>query len=96
MAYLFTWFQKKGVTMISGVKQYVKITDKGLDIINKEGVRQTIEADSIVPAMPLSPNTELLEGLKGKVSEIYAVGDCKEPLLIADAISTGMEVARSL
>ena len=27
------WFKKKGVTLISGVKEYVEITDKGLTII---------------------------------------------------------------
>ena len=93
-AYLFTWFRKKGVTLISGVKEYVEITDKGLTIINRDGVKQTLEADTIIPALPLTPNMELYESLKGKAPEIYAVGDCKEPLLIADAISAGMEIAR--
>ena len=95
-AYLFSWFQKKGVAMLTGVREYVEITDKGLAIITKEGEKLTIEADSIVLALPLAPNTGLLESLKGKVPEVYAIGDCKEPLLIADAISDGMEVARSL
>ena len=95
-AYLFTWFRKKGVTLISGVKEYVEITDKGLTIINKDGEKQTITADTIIPALPLTPNMNLYESLKGKVPEIYAVGDCKEPLLIADAIGTGSQVARSI
>jgi 2,4-dienoyl-CoA reductase (NADPH2) len=94
MAYLFMWFQKKGVTMISGVKEYVEITDKGLTIVTREGKTMTIEADSIIPALPLTPNTGLYESLKEKVSEIYTVGDCSEPLLIADAVGAGMRVAR--
>jgi len=93
MSYLFMWFKKKGVTMMSGVK-YVEITDKGLTIINKEGERQTIEADSIVPAMPLAPDTQLLKSLEEKVPEIYAIGDCRQPLLIVDAIADGWRVAR--
>ena len=95
-AYLFRWFRIKGVTLISGVKQYVEITDKGLTIINKDGERQNITADTIIPALPLTPNMELFESLKGKVPEIYAVGDCKEPLLIADAVGTGAGVARAI
>jgi 2,4-dienoyl-CoA reductase (NADPH2) len=95
-AYLFRWFRKKGVTMISGVKEYVEITDKGLTIIDSEGVKQTIEADTIIPALPLTPDTGLYEILKGIVPEVYAVGDCQEPLLIVDAISAGMQVARGI
>jgi pyruvate/2-oxoglutarate dehydrogenase complex dihydrolipoamide dehydrogenase (E3) component len=90
------WFQKKGVTLISGVKEFVEITDKGLTIIKGDGTKQTIEANSIVTALPLTSNNELLNGLKAKVSEVYAVGDCREPLLIADAIGTGLRTAREV
>ncbi len=93
-AYLFQWFRKKGVTLISGVKEYVEITPKGLTIINKDGVEEFIKADTIIPALPLTPDMKLYESLKGKVAEVYAIGDCQEPLLIADAISQGMEIAR--
>ena len=96
LAYLMTWFEKKGVTLISGIKEYVEITDKGLTIINSDSDKQTIEADSIVTALPLTPNNELLESLKSKVPEVYTVGDCSEPLLIADAIGTGLRTAREV
>jgi 2,4-dienoyl-CoA reductase (NADPH2) len=95
-AYLLIWFKKKGVTLISGVKEYVKITDEGLTIITSDGKKQTIKADSIVTALPLTPNDELLDGLKKIVPEVYAIGDCKEPLLIADAIGTGLRTAREV
>ncbi len=93
-AYLFMWFRKKRVEIISGVKEYVEVTAKGLTIVNKHNEKETIEADTIVPALPLTPNMELYEDLKGRVPELYAIGDCKEPLLIVDAISKGMETAR--
>jgi 2,4-dienoyl-CoA reductase (NADPH2) len=95
-AYLFTWFRKKGVTLISGVREYVEITKKGLTIINKDGERQTIEADTIIPALPLTPDMTLFESLRGKAPEIYAAGDCQEPLLIADAIGNGHKIARNI
>jgi len=96
MDYLFNWFRKKGVKMISGVKEYVEITSKGLTIINNEGQKETIEADSIVTALPLTSNDELLEKLKERVPEVYPIGDCREPLLIADAIGTGFRTAREI
>jgi 2,4-dienoyl-CoA reductase (NADPH2) len=95
-AYLSMWFKRKGVKLISGVKEYVDITDKGMTIITREGSRETLEADSIIPAVSLIPNLSLFKSLEGKVSEIYAVGDCKDPLLIADAIATGHRAARNI
>jgi len=92
---LFSWFRKKGVTMLSGVKS-MEVTDKGLTVVTREGEEQTIEADSIVTAVPLSPDTGLLQSLEGKVPEIYTVGDCREPRLIVDAIAEGSRIARAI
>jgi 2,4-dienoyl-CoA reductase (NADPH2) len=96
LGHLLTWFKKKGVTMISGVKEFVEVTDKGLTLINKEGERQIVEADTVIPTLPLAPNMRLVETLKGKVPEIYAIGDCKEPRLITDAIAAGTRTARAI
>ncbi len=90
---LLKWFRKMGVTLIPGVKEYVEITDRGLTIVTADGRTQTLEADSIVTALPLTPNDELLDRLKAKVPEVYAIGDCRDPLLIADAIGTGLRTA---
>jgi len=95
MLNLSMWFRKKGVTIMSGVK-YMEITEKGLTIVTKEGDRQTIEADSIVCAPPLTPNTGLLKSLEGKVPKIYAIGDCREPRLIVDAIADGSRIAQAI
>jgi 2,4-dienoyl-CoA reductase (NADPH2) len=92
---LFQWFRKKGVTMMAGV-QPVEITLKGLTVLTKQGYKQTIEADSIVTALPLEPNKELHRALEGKVPEIYAIGDCGNPGLIVDAIADGWRIANSI
>ena len=44
----------------------------------------------------MKANTDLFLSLKGKVPEIYSVGDCAEPALIADAIGTGSRAARTI
>jgi 2,4-dienoyl-CoA reductase (NADPH2) len=92
---LFRWLDKKGVNMMTEVK-YEEITDKGLSLTTKEGKRQTLEADSIIPVMPLTPNTELAKSLEGKVSEVYPIGDCKESRLILEAVGEGFRVARDI
>jgi 2,4-dienoyl-CoA reductase (NADPH2) len=95
LGHLLMWFNKKGVASITGVSS-VEITDRGVEVVTKDGKKQTIAADTVVPALPLQENTGLLEALKGKVPEVYAVGDCKEPLLIVDAIGTGSKIARAV
>jgi thioredoxin reductase len=72
-----------------------EITDPGLTITTKEGKRQTLEADTIVTALPLLPNTKLLRELEGTVPEVYAIGDCKDPHLIVGAIADGSRIARA-
>jgi 2,4-dienoyl-CoA reductase (NADPH2) len=92
---LFPWLDKKGVARFTGVK-YEEINDKGLVITTKEGKKQTIEADTIVLALPFLPNTDIAKSLKGKASETYIIGSCTEPGLIVDAIADGARIGHSL
>jgi 2,4-dienoyl-CoA reductase (NADPH2) len=94
--HLMIWFEKKGVRTITGVKEFVEITDRGLTIVNKDGKKEVIEADTIVPALPLTANMEFFKTLATKVPEVYAIGDCHEPALIADAVQTGTKIARAV
>ncbi len=93
---LMIWFEKKGVEMIPGVKEYVEITDKGLTIVDKDGATRTLQADTFVSALPLTSNADLLPSLTQKVPEVYTIGDCNQPGLIADAIGTGLRTAREV
>jgi 2,4-dienoyl-CoA reductase (NADPH2) len=93
--HLLDWLDEKGVAMLPGVK-YGEITDKGLTVTIKKGEKQTIKADTIITALPLLPNTELLKELDGIAPEVYAIGDCKEPHVIVDAIADGSRIARAI
>jgi 2,4-dienoyl-CoA reductase (NADPH2) len=93
--YLLDWLDGKGVAMLPGAR-YEEITDHGLIIITKEGNKQTLEADTIVTALPLLPNAKLLKELEAIAPEVYAIGDCKDPLLIVDAIADGSRIARAI
>lgn len=92
---LLQWLIEKGVRMITEVR-FEEVTDKGLVVTTKGGKRQTFEADTILTALPLLPNTEFLKGIEESVPEVYRIGDCKEPRLIVDAIAEGSRVARTI
>jgi pyruvate/2-oxoglutarate dehydrogenase complex dihydrolipoamide dehydrogenase (E3) component len=91
---LFIWFRKKGVVIYSGVK-LVEINKEGLKIITKEGKEKMLPADSILPVGFVS-NTGLYESLKGKVPELYNIGDCDNPAILPDATGSGWRVANQI
>jgi 2,4-dienoyl-CoA reductase (NADPH2) len=92
---LLQWLDKKGVNILPEVK-YEEITREGLVVITKEGVRQTLKANTIVTALPMKPNTAMVNQMKGKAKEVYAIGDCKDPNYIADAIAEGASISRAI
>ena len=92
---LFFWFDKKGVERLGGVK-LVDINHKGLTLVTKEGETRTIEAESVVCALPFAANKTLAESLQGKVPEVYTIGDCDEPGLIPDATAAGWRVGNAV
>ncbi len=92
---LFGWLAEKGAAMMAEVG-FEKITDQGLIITTKEGEKQTIAADTIVITSPLTPDTKLADSLEGKVTEIYPIGDSRDPGLIVDAIADGAKIGHAL
>lgn len=86
--------KKYGVQMLPGI-QYEKIIENGI-IIRVDGQSRLIKAENIVLAAGYLPNDALFRGLKGKVKEIYALGDCVEPRTILEAIHEASAIARTL
>jgi 2,4-dienoyl-CoA reductase (NADPH2) len=95
MGQLIPWLMKKDVTIMTGLKS-MEITDTGLAVTTRQGESRIFPADTIVTALPLVPNNGLMKSLEGKVPEVYAIGDCREPQMIIDAIASGMRTARSI
>jgi 2,4-dienoyl-CoA reductase (NADPH2) len=92
---LLDWFAKKGVDLVTGATDMV-IDRNGLSYTTSDGARHTVAADTIVPTSPLTPNTALFESLQGAAPELYAIGDCREPGMIVDAIADAWRVAGQL
>lgn len=87
--------QSHGVKTLMGVK-YHEITDQGITVTTDYGIKKTIEADSILIAIPTVENTGLIDSLTGKVAEVYAVGDCSKAGVIVDAVESGNLTARKI
>jgi 2,4-dienoyl-CoA reductase (NADPH2) len=92
--WLLLWLDEHGVKIIPEVK-YEEINSEGL-IIVKDGRKQTLMADTIITAMPMKPDTELIKKFRNTADEFYAIGDTKEPNYIVDAIEDGSWVAREI
>ena len=93
---LLARLQDKGVTLVTDVKEYEVINDDGLVLIDSQGKRQTLDADTIVLAAGASPNDKLAKALAGKVGEIHLTGDCAKPGRILDAIHDGARLGREV
>ena len=81
---------------MTGPKEGIKvkeITDEGVVII-RNGHDETIEVDTVVLALGITPVNQLAEQLKGKVAEIHVIGDAKEPRTAWNAVREGSDVAR--
>ena len=48
-----------------------EFNDRGVLVIDKQGNRQTIEADTIILALGAKPENELVEHIKGEIDELY-------------------------
>lgn len=92
---LLIMLAQKGVICLTNMK-IEEITDQGVIASDKEGLRHTIKADTVVLALGLKPRTELYEALRGKVAKLYSVGDCAEPRKIGDAIREGFFWANTI
>jgi 2-enoate reductase len=85
----------EGVNLMVDSK-VVKITTKGLIVRNKMGKKEMINADTIVLAVGWHSNNELSQALKGKIPEVYVVGDLVKPRHILEAIGEGFRVALTI
>lgn len=89
--FLLNRLTEKGVALLTEVK-YDEVTTRALVVMTKEGERKNIAADTIVLAAGSIPNKELYEEVKGKLPEVYLVGDCVRPGTIREAIADGYHV----
>lgn len=78
-------------------------TSSEVEAITAKGVRATrngrpvtFRGDTVVLAVGMRPVAGMAEALRGKISQVYAVGDCVKPRKIVDAIAEGNQVGREI
>jgi len=85
----------KGVTLLLEVR-YDDVSSEGVIITTRDGEERTIAADTVVLAAGSVPDAALYDAIKGKVAEVYQIGDCAEPRTIRDAISEGFRTGQKI
>lgn len=93
------WVTLKSVDR-SGIKvldQHLvkEVTGDGV-MVEKEGEQTLLPADTVVLAIGARANDFLAKELKGKVKELYVIGDAVKPRKLTEAIREGFDLARSL
>ncbi|MDP2659720.1 MAG: FAD-dependent oxidoreductase [Dehalococcoidia bacterium] len=81
---------ERGIKTIAGAR-VLEITSSGV-VYEKDGARQTVDADTVVLAVGARAEKRLAEDLENKV-EVYSVGDCVRARKALDAIYEGAKVA---
>ena len=94
--YLKERLNEKAVTIHTSAQ--VKELGKGwVTIEDASGVRKLDDFDTIVLALGSErPNDTIYKKLEGKVSELYVIGDARQPREIVDAVYEGQEIAIKL
>lgn len=92
---LLLMLDQKGVTCLTEMK-VEEISDEGIIASDKQGARCNIKADTIVLALGFKPRTQRYDALRGKVPELYIIGDCVEPRKIGDATREGFYIANTI
>jgi 2,4-dienoyl-CoA reductase-like NADH-dependent reductase (Old Yellow Enzyme family)/thioredoxin reductase len=72
-----------------------EITDQGV-VVSRNKKTLILKADRVVLALGAKPNRTLMEELRGKINNIYAIGDCLKPRRLMEAIHEGSDIARKL
>jgi 2,4-dienoyl-CoA reductase-like NADH-dependent reductase (Old Yellow Enzyme family)/thioredoxin reductase len=89
-------FEDLEVSVHTG-KRLERVTDRGVMVIDRFGVRTELDADSVVLAAGYRPNRELVERLREETGlEVFDAGDCVRPRRIFDAIHEGHLAAKLL
>lgn len=86
---------ERDVKILTSVK-VDEITDDGVVVIDKDRNKTLHKADTVVLALGLTQLESLAGELKGKVKEVYTIGDAKLPRRIIEAISEGFVTAYNL
>lgn len=73
-----------------------EIAEKKVVMLNRDGKRKVVKSDTVILAFGYRSKGVLLEALKSKNREFYAIGDCVKARSVADAVQEGAKVGRQI
>jgi pyruvate/2-oxoglutarate dehydrogenase complex dihydrolipoamide dehydrogenase (E3) component len=83
--------KEKGVTILTNTR-VIGIEKEKVIIESKDGAKKELKADSVIIAIGSIPENALFDSLRGKVKEIFLVGDSQEPGNLGSALRSATEV----
>jgi thioredoxin reductase len=73
-----------------------KIEEGGVFLSDRNWNRREVPADSVILALGMASNQDLIQPLKENFQEVYVIGDCLEPRKIYQAIHEGAFAGRAI
>jgi pyruvate/2-oxoglutarate dehydrogenase complex dihydrolipoamide dehydrogenase (E3) component len=73
-----------------------EVTDKGAVIEDSQSGKRIDLEGMVVLALGAAPNNELAGKLRGRVRELYMIGDCVRPRRILEAVHEGSFASRQI
>ena len=92
---LLSRLSEKGVSIFTET-QLTSIEKTSVRLRKVDGEEFVLQADQVILAIQAEPENRLIEGLKGKVKEVIAVGDAASPGDLGHALRSATEVALKL
>ncbi|MDD5702539.1 MAG: FAD-dependent oxidoreductase [Dehalococcoidales bacterium] len=87
--------ERNQVTVLTEVK-YEEVVPRGVNILLKDGSRQTVHADTVILAVGSEPEKDLLKAYEGKAPEVYLAGDCGKLSYIKDSVAEGNRLGNTV
>jgi len=85
--------EKASIITSASVKRFVK---DGV-ILERNGKEETLSGfDTIVLATGIAPVNKFASKIRGRVKEMYVIGDAKQPRKALDAIAEAAEIGRKI
>jgi 2-enoate reductase len=92
---LLQLLKERGVKILTGWK-VEEVESGNILLMDRQWNKQRVAADSMILAMGLSSNQELLKPLQESFREVYLIGDCLTPRKIYQAIHEGAFAGRAI
>jgi 2-enoate reductase len=90
---LLQLLKERGVKILTNWK-LERIENGDVLLVGRDWRKQEVPTDSVILALGLASNQELLKPLRESFKDIYAIGDCVEPRKVYQAVHEGAFAGR--